>query len=244
MLSGGSLAEDRDISGQLDAILKELQGIRQALERLPRPAAPQPRQMAVSVDGVPSLGASDAKLAVVEFTDYQCPFCKRFFEDSYRALVGAYVKPGKVRFYAMNLPVSSHPNALQAAVSASCAADAGRFWDMHDHMQANPDHLDADSLVAFAASIGIDEPGFRRCLKDAKKAEQIKKETEDAVAKGALGTPTFIVGKISGTLVEGEVLTGAVPLGEIEKALVRLSDTRGSVAPTAGSLVGAQTPSK
>ena len=91
LLAVPSHADDRDVSAQLDEILKELQGIRKALERLPGPPVQRPKQMTVDVDGAPYLGAADSEFAVVEFTDYQCPFCRKFFDSTYQSLVRAYV---------------------------------------------------------------------------------------------------------------------------------------------------------
>ena len=88
------------------------------------------------------LGDKNAPLTVVEFTDYQCPFCQRFHVTSYPDLKKNYIDTGKVRFYSRDLPLDFHANAMRAAQAARCANDQGQYWKMREIMSANPDKLD------------------------------------------------------------------------------------------------------
>src|SRR3989338_5451600 len=127
---------------QADAILKELQAIRQLLEQMQRqqaqprpvqqpvqPPAP-PAKVKVRSDGPYWLGKADAPVTVVEFTDYQCPFCRRFHQSAFEEIKKNYIDTGKVRFVSRDLPLDIHANAARAAHAARCAGEQGKFWEM------------------------------------------------------------------------------------------------------------------
>ena len=126
---------------QADDILNELRQIRQLLERQGATAAeepPAPITAKLNLAGMNMLGSKNAPLTMVEFTDYQCPFCQRFHTTVFNDLKKNYVDTGKLRFYSRDLPLDFHSNALRAAQAARCAADQGQFWTLRDLMGANP----------------------------------------------------------------------------------------------------------
>src|SRR5665213_2353557 len=142
--STSSLEEAKD-SGitrqQADDILSELKAIRQLLEKQYRPGAPGrlppmpeiPQTGKLRLEGGFSLGSNDAPVTIVEFTDYQCPFCRGFESTTFSEIRKKYIDTGKVRFVVRDLPLAEmHPDAMQAAEAAHCAGDQGQFWRMHD----------------------------------------------------------------------------------------------------------------
>src|SRR5262249_28915851 len=145
---------------QADDILNELRQIRQLLEKQQQARPGQPAQeitrAKMSLDGMAMLGSKDAPLTMVEFTDYQCPFCQRFHVMTFSELKRQYIDTGKMRFFSRDLPLDFHPNAMRAAQAARCANDQGQFWTLRDRMGANPDKLDLASILAFASDLKID----------------------------------------------------------------------------------------
>ena len=116
-----------------------------------------------------SLGRSDAPLTLLEFTDYQCPYCRQFHTNVFGELKKNYIDTGKVRFYSRDLPLDSiHPNASRAAQAARCASDQGQFWKLRDLMGANPDKLDLENLVTEAGTLKMDTKTFRTCVESQK----------------------------------------------------------------------------
>jgi protein-disulfide isomerase len=214
---------------QGDAILQELKQIRQLLEkqgaRPAGPAAPEQPTTAKITDlsGVNMLGKKDAPLTIVEYTDYQCPFCQRFHVSAYPEIKKNYIDTGKVRFYSKDLPLDFHPNAMRAAISARCAAEQGKFWELRDLMGQNPDKLDMDNIANFAQSIKMDPAALRTCVNSNKYKDQIQADLVEAMKIGATGTPTFIIGKSLGNGVEGDLLLGALPFSEFDSKLKELS---------------------
>lgn len=212
---------------QADEILNELRQIRQLLQQqqAKAPAAPQPEQpqrAKLNLDGFQMLGSKAAPVTVVEFTDYQCPFCQRFHTTTFPELKKNYIDTGKVRFYSRDLPLDFHANAMRAAQAARCAAEQGKFWQLRDIMGANPDKLDMDHLVGFATDLKLDVPTFRSCVASEKYKEAVQSDVMEAMKIGANGTPTFIVGKSTEDGVDGELMIGALPYVMFDEKLKAL----------------------
>lgn len=199
---------------QGDAILRELREIKQLLARQAQPApAPQPPQnVTVKGDAIHVLGKSDAPLTMVEFTDYQCPFCGRYEANTYPEIKRNYIDTGKLRLIVRDLPLSElHPHALQAAQAVHCAADQDKFWEMKDIVFKNQNKLDKDALAGYAKSLGLDAGVYDRCMADGKHLKEIAEEARYAQSLGITGTPSFIIGKTSGDTVKGRLVVGALP---------------------------------
>jgi protein-disulfide isomerase len=216
--------QDTGISRQqADQILNELRQIRQLLERQSAgPQAQQPPKVTratLNMEGVAMLGSKDAPLTIVEYTDYQCPFCQRFHVTVFNDLKKNYIDTGKVRFYSRDLPLDFHPNAMRAALAARCAADQGQFWKLRDIMGANPDKLDMDHIAGFATDLKMDMKPFRACVESEKYKNAIQTDVLEAMKVGANGTPTFVIGKSTADGVEGEVMEGAMPFPTFEQKL-------------------------
>lgn len=212
---------------QANQILEELRQIRQLLEKQNKAQAPQgpaePAKAKLNMTGSEMLGSKDAPLTMVEFTDYQCPFCQRFHTTVFNDLKKNYIDTGKLRFYSRDLPLDSlHPNATRAAQAARCAADQGQFWALREIMSSNPGKLDMDSIVADATGLHMDVGKFRSCVESGKYKEAVQTDVLEAMKIGADGTPTFVIGKSTADGVDGEVLVGAMPYEVFDRKLKAL----------------------
>jgi protein-disulfide isomerase len=235
---------------QADAILEELKAIRKLLERIdqkqgaaqapifPRPSVPPPSPRAqVSIGGEPALGEASAPVTVVEFTDYQCPFCLRFIQETFTKLKQEYIDTGKVRWVVRDLPLGFHSHARKAAQAAHCAGDQGKFWEMRNVLFANAKQLEREKLAKYAQVVGLDQDAFIACLASDKYLDGIDQDIQDASALRITGTPTFIVGKATGDVVDGQRIVGAREYGVFSGEIQRLLQA-GAPAPT-GSGTGA-----
>jgi len=216
---------------QADAILKELQEIRRLLEQQQQPAAAQrpqrpqpPPTIKVKLEKEYALGREDAPLTLVEFLDYQCPFCQRFHQESFEQLKKNFIDTGKLRFVNRDLPLTSiHPNAMHAAVAARCAGEQGKFWEFRNVLISNARDLRMESVLRLAGEAGLDTKAFQSCLDSDRFDADIQRHMNDAATNGISGTPTFALGKTSPTgEFEGARLVGAQPYAAIEARINQL----------------------
>jgi protein-disulfide isomerase len=223
-------ASDGITHEQADQILEELRQIRQLLEKQAengKAAAPGPAKAKLHLEGAPMLGSKDAPVTMVEFTDYQCPFCQRFHLQVYGQLKKDFIDTGKVRFFSRDLPIDSlHPNATRAAQAARCAGDQGQFWQLRDIMATHPEALDLESLVADASLLKMDKGAFRGCVEKGKYKEAVQGDLLEAMKIGADGTPAFVVGKSTPDGVDGEMVVGAQPYSLFEEKFKQLGVTK------------------
>ncbi|MFB6241106.1 MAG: DsbA family protein [Gemmatimonadota bacterium] len=159
----------------------------------------------------PSRGPEDAPVTVVEFTDYECPFCRRYYRQTYHRLLDAY--EGEIRYVVRNFPLSIHPNARKAAEAAECAHNQGRFWDYHDHLFEHADALEPADLKRYARELGLDGARFDRCLESGKESGTVESDLAAGRRLGIQGTPTFFV--------NGRPLVGAQPFTAFRAAIDR-----------------------
>jgi len=168
----------------------------------------------VSVEGRPFTGPEDAKVTILEFTDYECSFCARFYHETYKPLVAGY--GDRVKFVTRNFPIAQiHPHAEKAAEAAECAGDQDRYWSYHDMLFEHQEALDEESLLGYASVLGLDVEHFGECLSSGEKAEVIRTDMEAAFSYGVEGSPTFF---INGLRIEG-----VVPL-EVLKQLIEQAE--------------------
>ena len=182
-------------------IEKSLQLIKDMLQSKQAPTAPQglgstlDSPIIVNLEGGASRGSNNAKVTVVEFTDYQCPFCSRFFRDTLPQLENDYVKSGKVQYVLREFPIESiHPLAFKAAEAASCSGEQGKYWEMHDRLFATQATMAAQHLLDHADVLGLDKAKFKVCLESGKYASKVRRDVADAQKAGITGTPTFLIG--------------------------------------------------
>jgi len=227
-------AKDEGITKeQAEAILSELRQIRTLLEKqqaqgVARPAAAQPAPQAqnvrVSIEHSPSLGQADAPLTLVEFADYQCPFCTRFHTGAFAELKKNYIDTGKVRFVSRDLPLPFHNQAEKAAQAARCAGDqdAAAYWKMRHLLLTNSSTLSEANMIRYAQELSLDVELFKACLASGKHAAAIQRDLADASTAGLTGTPSFVLGRTSGTTVEGIAIIGAQPYQNFEARIKEL----------------------
>jgi len=211
------------------AIQKDVQEIKSLLQgaaaQAPTPAraGAEPVDLIVSVEGAPSKGEKTAKVTVVEFTDYQCPFCSRYYRQTWPQLERDYVKTGKVKLALRDMPLESiHPQAFKAAEASHCAGDQGKFWEMHDLLFANQAALDRKNLSVHAQAVGLDVGAFDKCIDSGAGAERIRKDQADSDKAGAKGTPTFFLGLTdpnSSQVKAVRVIRGAHPYATFKEAI-------------------------
>jgi protein-disulfide isomerase len=165
-------------------------------------------------------GSAAAPITIVEFTDYQCPFCRRFQAESWPALERNYIASGKVRFIVRDLPLRIHSAARPAAEAAHCAGEQGKFWPMHAALLDM--QFDDAILLARAQALGLDVPRFKECVLSDKYEAAIARNAAQADALGVNGTPTFIIGRVSNGQLQGLRIAGAIPYGDFAAYLDRL----------------------
>jgi protein-disulfide isomerase len=218
---------------QADAILNELRQIHQLLQNQQATAAPTQPKPAVAQAAAPSdkvkmtvgqgwyaLGREDAPVTMVEFADYQCPFCRRFESESFAQLKKNYIDTGKVRFVSRDLPLEFHPNAPAAASAARCAGEQRKYWEMHDSiMQDTSNDLGPDAILKYAQKINLDVPAFKTCLDEKRYVAAIQKDTADAGLLGISGTPSFVIGKTAKDQIDGVRIVGAVPYAVFDSTI-------------------------
>ena len=195
-----------------------LQGARAAAQQPPQV---QPQNVVLTLAGEPTKGDRSARAVLVEFTDYQCPFCGRYVRDAYSQIESEYIKTGKLRYVIREFPLESiHPQAFKAAEAALCAGDQGKYWEMHDRLFANQRALAPEQLAVHAQAIGADEAKFSECLRSGVKAAKVRKDLDDGIKAGVTGTPAFFVGVADGATVKvARVVKGAVPFAAFKEAI-------------------------
>jgi len=180
---------------------------------------PPPAQTApvdVSADDDPSIGPADAKVTVIEFSDFQCPFCGAA-SGTHEALIRQFnqqdptwtaavpelkklAQEGKIRLVFRDFPLNIHPDAPKAAEAAECAEEQDRFWDYHDKLFENQEALSVDNLKQYAKDLKLNTAAFNECLDSGKMKADVDKDFADGAAVGVSGTPAFF---INGRIVEG-----------------------------------------
>jgi protein-disulfide isomerase len=178
----------------------------------------------LSLKGAATQGSDRARVAMIEYTDFQCPFCGEFARDTLETIDAEYVRPGRVLFAVRPFPLESmHPFALQAAAAAECAGRQRRFWEMHKLLFADQMHLDWPALEARVRSLGLNAPKFAACLGGA--TEDVREEVARGRELGVSSTPTFFFGfndRRSGRVQLFQRLTGALPISVLKAALDNL----------------------
>ena len=182
-LAKAALEEDvRSLRADMDQIKKDIGEIKTLLEGAVKRKKPEKTTGTVGFNGRPMLGESQAPVTIVEFSDYQCPFCRRYALNVFPTLKGEYIDTGKVRYVFRDFPLTSiHAQAQKAHESAHCAGEDDKYWEMHDALFQKQNDLTVPSLKQYAADLGLNSTRFNECLDSGKYQDEIQKE----VAKGA-----------------------------------------------------------
>ena len=159
-----------------------------------------------SIDDDAIKGDKDAPVTIIEFSDFECPFCARFYNDTLPQIISEYVDTGKVRFVYRDFPLSFHQNARSASLAAECMKDQGGeklFYEMHDKIYENQTSLNAENLKIWAAELGAKASEFNECLDSEKFGDEVDKDFADGQSYGVSGTPAFFI--------NGRMVSGAQP---------------------------------
>lgn len=193
------------------------------------PPEPTPQLLQVSVDDDAVAGDfSKAEVGIVEFSDYECPFCKRFYDETYNQIVENYVDTGVVALTFRDLPLNFHPLAQVQAEGAECIrkySDDATYFEAHNaffegNQDNEPGKFDKEGIVDLAGDLGVDENKVKACIENEDMKEEVDNDAQEAQLAGINGTPGFVIGKIvDGEVVDGELLAGAFPYSEFSRVI-------------------------
>ena len=167
----------------------------------------QPVKAEINIEGEPSMGESDAEVTIVEFSDYQCPFCGRAYQTTFPE-IKKLVDQGKVKFVFKDYPLPFHEQADEAALAANCAGEQGKYWEMHEKLFSTQGTWTGNTDVmavftGYAKDLGLDEDDFKTCVADPAQKKEVDDDITEGSAAQVSGTPTFYI--------NGQQLVGAQP---------------------------------
>ena len=236
-----AVAAEADAGDDLQSIKKDLEELKQGQERLrkdideiktllkrrgQRPPASAAVDVVFSIANDPSKGNADAPVTIVEFSDYQCPFCGRHFRQTFSQLDRDYIATGKVKYVFRDFPIERiHPQAFKASVAANCAGEQGKYWPMHDRLFANQKDLEPGALKKHADAVGVDSAVFEACFESDVHDAEIKQDLAEGQKAGVRGTPTFFLGLTTSPgsdFKATRVLRGAQPYAQFKQEIDRL----------------------
>jgi len=168
----------------------------------------------ISEDNDAILGDPNAPVTIIEFSDYECPFCSRFYFNTLPALKKAYINTGKVKLIFRDFPLGFHPNAQKAAEATEAARQLGgdeKFWEMHDKLFENQRALTQPNLIKYAEEIGLDKTEFKELLDLSTFRNEVLADSQDGQQAGVQGTPTFYI--------NGKQLVGAQPFEAFQQII-------------------------
>lgn len=194
-----------------------------------------------------SRGRADAPITLIEYSDFTCGYCVKFFQETWPRLLAKYIDTGKVRFIYRDYPRADQGVGVEAAVAARCAGAQGRYWPMHDRLFGGGGRLDAGSFKGHAKGIGLDAAAFAKCFDERQFLESIFQDRQEANRWGFHGTPGFLLIRTASGPTEKEpaiAIPGAFPFEDFAKEIDRMLATapRSQGAPTepSGSTAVAQ----
>lgn len=176
-----------------------------------QPSKLDPSRIDASIDDDPIKGSKDATVTIIEFSEYQCPFCEKFFTQTLPLIEKNYINTGKARLVFRDFPLGFHQYAQKAAEAAECADEQGKFWEYHDTLFKNQGSLEITSLKNYAKDLALDETTFNDCLDSGKMTAEVQKDIEDGSKYGVTGTPTFFINGIK--------LVGAQPYSAFQQVI-------------------------
>jgi len=196
----------------------------------PPPYSAKDVRLNLTVDRVQIGGNKKAPVVLVEFADYQCPYCRQFAAETMKQIERDYIDTDRIGFIFEDYPLeSSHPYALKAAVAVRCAGSQGQFWEMNHKLLADPMALAPDDLVAKAGALNLDMTKFRQCFEDERSAASVRQRMREASDLGIDGTPMFLVGirkPGSNTIKALRMIEGGYPYDVFKATLETLIATQ------------------
>lgn len=179
---------------------------------LPVQDAAPPAEVKVEIGDSPVKGADDAPVTMMEFADFQCPFCGRFYSDTLPAFQESYIDTGNVKFVFKHFPLDSiHPQAVPAALASECAKEQGKFWEYHDIIFQNQQLLSGENYERWAVQLGLDKTKFNDCYDSQKYLSRVASDVQQGNSAGVRGTPGF--------LINGQLVSGAQPFSVFQQII-------------------------
>jgi protein-disulfide isomerase len=213
-------SEMNQLNAQQQQILAALDELKKMMKGPGQPTLQPPQTMGVA--GEPFKGEPAAKVAIIEYADFQCPFCRRFEHEVYPQIRDSYVSTGKLKYFHRDMPLPFHQGAMPAARAAHCASEQGKFWEMHDTLLGDAASLTLADIDERAAKLGLDIPQLDRCISSDRFADIIQRSITEANDMRVSGTPTFIIGTLDprGELMSVKTtVVGASPFEAFKVAL-------------------------
>ena len=208
-------------TSEIEALRRELAAVKEDLANL-RATLGRPRPI-VELAGAPQKGNADAQVALIEYSDYECPFCIRHFRETMPLIEKNYIATGKILYVFRDYPIDQlHPQAVKAHEAARCGAEQDKYWPMHTTLFGAPAQHSVEGLEAIAARAGLDMTRFRECIASGRTTAGIRKTADAAASFGAQGTPAFFMGvidKATNTVKVTRELSGAQPCTQLPQAL-------------------------
>ena len=236
MLGSGCIAsaQTADIRQEIDelkqgqrAIQKELEEIKSLLEKIaaqqarPSPSGPVIKDVEFEIGNNPVKGSVTAGLMLVEFTDYECPFCGRYVRETFPQILNQYIEKGSIKYTVIDLPLPMHSKAAKAAEASHCAEEQGKFWEIHELMMAKQESL--GDLSSYAADLNLDVQKYDECVNTGKYADAVNKGIALAQKLGINAVPGFIIGRIDssnpGKVTGISMIQGAMPFASFQAEL-------------------------
>ena len=176
-----------------------------------------PERVPLTIDAdEPFLGDTKAPVTIVEFSDFQCPYCSKFATETEPQIIKDYVDTGKAKLIFMDFPLGFHENAKPAAIAAECANQQSKFWDYHSKLFSNQQNLSTDSYKAWAEDLKLDMNKFNTCTAANETAAIVTKDLTDGLAAGVQGTPTLLIGNDKDGYI---MVVGALPYEKFQQAI-------------------------
>jgi protein-disulfide isomerase len=215
------------LQAEQQQIISRLDELKQILQSNSQP--PPPAVTSVNVRGEMFRGDSAARVAIIEYADFECPYCGQYERSTFPQILSDYIATGKVKYFYRDLPLPGHPRAMPAARAARCAGEQGKYWEMHDSLFAKQTALSGPALLDRAQTLGLDIAKFTACQSSDKYATEIQKSIAEARQMRIDGTPTFFLGIVepSGDVTISRQFAGTAPFDAFKTELDALLASNG-----------------
>jgi len=213
-------AEVAQLNAQQQQILAALEDLKKMVRGPGQPALKPPQSLSVAEE--PFKGEPAARVALVEYADLQCPFCRRFDREVYPRIRDSYINTGKLKFFHRDMPLGFHEGAMPAARAVHCASEQNKYWEMHDSLLVDTASLTAADIDARAAQLGLNVAELDKCISSNRFADVIQRSVAEANEMQISGTPTFLIGTLdaAGNVVSVQkTVVGAAPFESFKAAL-------------------------
>jgi protein-disulfide isomerase len=209
---------------------KSIQGELREIRKLLTDHMPNTGQAPIKLDisNHPFKGDASAPLTLVEFSDYECPFCGKHFLETLPRLEREYVQKRRLKYVFRNFPLASiHKNSIKSAEAAACAGEQGMYWPMHDKLFTNQKALGAKDIIAYAETVGLAPTKFRECMDTRAQLARVEKDLVDGEKAGIKGTPTFFLARSKGDdalVTVLAIIRGAQPFARFKELIDKYSE--------------------